>query len=194
LLTNSTVGRNITGKIRDGSISVDFVRPVSFKGLLFCENIGNNIYMVLVLFIPVCVIAILGYGFIIPDSFFRLFSFLFSMFLGIYLALSYSYLLSLVSFWLIENPFLSWHFRNVENIFSGQFIPIWFYPAWLVPVTIILPFRYFAYEAIAIYLGKTSIENIIYVLIGQFCWVLLFYMIERVVWHFAYRKVVVQGG
>lgn len=193
-LTASTAGNEISRKIRDGSISIDFIRPVNLKSFLFFNDLGNNLFKAFAVFLPIGIITALGFGFLPPSSPYHFFAFLGTMILGALLQFYYDYLLGLFSFWLVENPFLRWHFRNVANLFSGQFMPIWLYPAALAAVTYYLPFRYFTYEPIALYLGKSSLEQLPRILAVQGVWLLILYMAERLIWRSAYRKLIVQGG
>lgn len=194
MLVATNAGGAIRNRIRDGSISNDFLRPVQLKGYLFFSDIGNNLFKAFAVFLPVCVIVALGYGFVLPESAAQVGFFVLTLAFGTFIMFYYNYILGLISFWLISNPFLRWHFRNVEQLFAGQFLPIWLYPAWLASVTTFMPFRYFTYEPIAIYLGKTPLENIPQVLCIQLFWMLALYIIERVMWRMACKKVIVQGG
>jgi ABC-2 type transport system permease protein len=193
-LTASTAGDEISRKIRDGSISTDFIRPINLKGFLFFNDMGNNLFKAFAVFLPIGIITVLGFGFMPPQSPAHFLFFLFTMILGAVLQFYYDYLLGLVSFWLVQNPFLSWHFRNVANLFAGQFMPIWLYPAPLAAVTIYLPFRYFTYEPIALYLGKSPLSELPRILTVQVLWFAVLYLTERLIWRAAYRKLVVQGG
>jgi ABC-2 type transport system permease protein len=193
-LTASTAGNEISRKIRDGSIAMDFIRPLNFKGFLFCNDIGNNLFKAFAVFLPIGVITALGFGFLPPQSPAHFLSFLVALLLGAVLQFYYDYLLGLLSFWLLQNPFLSWHFRNVANLFAGQFMPIWLYPAGLAAVTLFLPFRYFTYEPIALYLGKSPLEELPRILLTQLIWLAVLYLIERLIWRAACRKLIVQGG
>jgi ABC-2 type transport system permease protein len=193
-LTSSTAGSEISRKIRDGTISVDFVRPVNLKGFLFFNDIGNNIFKAFAVFVPIGVIVALGFGFLPPQGPLHFAAFLAVLFLGAVMQFYYDYLLGLITFWLVQNPFLKWHFKNVSNLFTGQLLPIWLYPVWLANLTVYLPFRYFTYEPIALYLGKSPLEDAPRILLIQMSWMLLLYLLERLLWRGAYRKLVVQGG
>ncbi len=61
-------GNEIRDKINDGSIANDFVRPLNFKLYLLCNDLGNNFFKVLVVFLPIGVLAGLRYGFLLPQT------------------------------------------------------------------------------------------------------------------------------
>ena len=193
-LTSSTTGGEITMRVRTGSISADLIKPISLKVLLFFSDLGSNIFNFLVIFLPVCVIIVLGFGFLPPPSIYHFLAFLLTVILGTALQFYYNYILGLFAFWFFSNPFISWHFQNVTNLFNGQILPIWLYPAGLAMATVFLPFRYFTYEPIALYLGKTPLSNLPTILIIMLTWLLLLYLIERFLWYRACKKLVLQGG
>jgi ABC-2 type transport system permease protein len=193
-IISSSAGSTITSHIRDGSISMDFVRPINLKSYLFFNDIGNNIFLVLVIYLPVCVVISLGFGFLPPASHMHFLAFIITASLGLIMQFYYSYILGLASFWLINNPFIKWHFRNVETLFAGLFMPIWMYPGWLASITTFLPFRYFTYEPMTFYLGRVSVESFWRVSLIQIIWLCVLYIAERLIWSKACRKVIVQGG
>jgi ABC-2 type transport system permease protein len=193
-LTASSAGDEIAEKIRDGSIAADLIKPVNLKTLLFFNDLGDNIFKTLVGFLPIGIIVVLGFGFLPPTGIAHFLAFLIVLVLGAALQFYYNYILGLFTFWLISNPFLRWHFKNVTQLFSGQLLPIWLYPAWLAQITVFLPFRYFSYEPIALYLGRSPLESLPQTLLIMSVWLFILYAIERILWHFAIKKLVIQGG
>lgn len=193
-LVSSTAGEEISQSVVEGTIGNSLVRPMNMKAYYFFADLGNNVFKVAITLLPVLALFASIYGFVWPNSIYRCVAFMISLGLGIFIMFHYNYILGLITFWLIRNPFLRWHFRNVEVIFSGQFFPIWFYPDWLAKVTLFLPFRYFTYEPLSIYLSKTPENMILWTLLTQLTWAILMYVIERVLWHFAQKRVIIQGG
>jgi ABC-2 type transport system permease protein len=193
-IVSSSAGYTIARRIRDGSIAIDFVRPIRLKSYLFFNDIGNNLFLALVVYLPVYAVIALGFGFMPPASPLHFIAFLITAGLGLIIQFYYSYILGLASFWLIKNPFISWHFRNVETLFAGLFMPIWMYPGWLASITTYLPFRYFTYEPMTFYLGRVPADRFWHVLLIQTMWLFVLYAAERFVWSRACLKVIVQGG
>lgn len=194
ILTSSTIARVLSNRIRDGAIATDFVSPISMKGRWLCADLGNNLFRVLVVLVPIAMICAILWGIQPPASVAHGVGSIVSLFLGCMLAFEYSYILGLISFWLLRNPFYKWHFRNIEQIFAGTYFPLWFYPEWLEKITRCLPFRYFSYEATAVYLGKVSEPQIREVILMQILWIAVLLIVESIVWYGARRKVIVQGG
>ena len=191
---SSFSGNTISRLVRNGDIAVYLVRPIKLKTHLLLDDIGRNMFQVLLVYLPICILLALWYGFVWPANPFVIILTLVMLINGMIMLFYYRYTLGLISFWLVSNPFTSWHFQNAESLFSGQIIPIWLCPAWLSSITQFLPFRYFTYEPLTIFIGKTPFEQSGRILIIQFIWLGMLFMLERFVSSRAMHKLVSQGG
>jgi ABC-2 type transport system permease protein len=187
-------GNSIARLIRTGDIAIFMSRPLKLKEYLFMDDLGKNIFEVLVVSLPACAVLGLVWDLKPPES--PLVALLSAVMLlnGLVMLFQYRYILGLVSFWLVRNPFTEWHFQNAELIFSGQVLPIWLCPAWLTAVSGFLPFRYFTYEPLALFIGKTTVGGAPGVFAVQIFWMAALFAIERAVSGRAFRKLTVQGG
>jgi ABC-2 type transport system permease protein len=192
-LISSTAGNELTGLIEDGSIETKLLQPVSITAQLYFRNIGKNIFYTLSTLPPMALFAVV-YGFSPPAEPWMAVFLLAAVVNGSLIIFFFRYLLGLVSFWLIRNPFIAWYFITVESLFSGSVVPVWFYPAWLGTVSRFLPFRYFIFEPVSLYLGKTPASEAGTILLTQFLWLGVFAGLARVLWSRAHRKLIVQGG
>jgi ABC-2 type transport system permease protein len=192
-LTYSTAGDELTKLIEDGSVEIKLLQPVSIAAQLYFRKIGGNIAYTLSTLPPMALFAVV-YGFSPPAEPWMAVFLLVAVINGSLIIFFFRYLLGLISFWLIRNPFIAWYFITVESLFSGNVVPIWFYPAWLGTVSRFLPFRYFVFEPVSLYLGKTPASEAGIILLMQFLWLGVFAGIERIVWSRAHRKLIVQGG
>jgi ABC-2 type transport system permease protein len=191
---NSFSGATIARLIRNGDISLYLVRPINLKIHLFFDDFGKNIFNVFIINLPVCFVLICFWGFQLPNEPIIYCYVILMLINGMFLLFHYKYILGVLTFWLIKNPFTTWGFQNAESIFSGKVLPIWLCPTWLVTVTKYLPFRYFTYEAVALFVGKASIESVMHVLIVQYFWIIMFLLLEHIISKRAINKLVVQGG
>jgi ABC-2 type transport system permease protein len=192
-LVSSTAGDELTDLIEDGSIETRLLQPVSITAPLYFRNIGKNIFYTLSTLPPLVLFAAV-YGFSPPAEPWMAFFLLAAVINGSLIIFFFRYLLGLISFWFIRNPFIEWYFITVESLFSGNVVPIWFYPAWLGTLSRFLPFRYFVFEPVSLYLGKTPVSEAGTILFMQLLWLGVFIGIERIVWSRAHRKLIVQGG
>lgn len=192
--TSDQIGSNLGVKIHTGEIGGDFVRPINLKLYLIADQLGNSAYTFCFNFIPVVIITILCGSFTLPVSFFHGFAFVISLVMGVFLSYLISYALGLIAFWVKNNGFISWLMRAMTNLFAGTVIPFWFYPSAMQKIARVLPFRYMTFEPISIYLGRATTNEIFSIICMQVLWVAAIYLLGRIIWTKAEKRVFVQGG
>ena len=193
-LTYSRVGNTLANKVVDGSIAGDFIRPVSLKYYLMAEEFGGNCYTMVFSFLPVSIAAMLFVPFRGPQSAAAMVLFLVSLALGILLMHYIHYTLGLLAFWFKRSIYVNWFLGAFFTLFGGQQVPLWFFPEPLHNIAMILPVRFVSFEPLSIYLGQRDISEGLYVLGLQAIWILMFWLLERVIWAKAQRVITVQGG
>ncbi len=80
------------------------------------------------------------------------------------------------------------------ELFSGSFVPLWFYPDWLYAISACLPFRLIFFEPISIFLGRYAVEDMLQIVLLQLVWLAVLYAAGVWVWSKAQTKVMVHGG
>jgi ABC-2 type transport system permease protein len=192
-LTRSDIADTITAKIRSGAISTDFILPVSFFFNHIFEQMGKNLFNLVFSILPICMIAYFFFQFKIALST-HLLLFIPSAILATILMLLISYTFSLFAFWFKSALFVRALINALLEIFAGAAVPLWFYPPWFFEVSMFLPFRLIFFSPVSIFLGKLSPAEALEVLGLQAFWIVLFFGLERLVWHRAQKIVTVQGG
>ena len=187
-------GQTISTLIQTGDISAYLVRPLKLKRHLFLDDFGKNLFDVLLLNLPVCLLLVLFGGFSVPDDPWVIVTSAIMLINGMVMLFHYRYILGMLSFWLIKNPFTSWGFQNAESVFSGKFLPLWLCPQWLDVLSQFLPFRYFTYAPVALFVGKEPLSSAGQTLVIQFVWIAFLVGLEKLVSTKAYKKLIVQGG
>jgi len=105
-----------------------------------------------------------------------------------------THIIGLVSFWYTWIWQFNMLLSSLVKLFSGAFIPLWFFPKTISNAALFLPFRLIYYTPISIYLGKVNIQDIIWAIMQQFLWIVGLYFLERLIWSRAVNKLVVHGG
>ncbi len=190
----TTSGSALAGKIHDGSIAIDFLRPINLKYYLFAEDFGKNLYRTLFSVAPVCGICVVFYRVHVPNNLLMIVIFVISIINGILIIFYIYYLFGLLAFWLHTAWYIPWYVRAVFQLFGGTFVPLWFYPPGLAQWSRFLPFRHITFEPIAIYLGKHSLAQSLSILCIQLGWILVLHGAEQFLWRRAQHKIIVQGG
>ena len=84
--------------------------------------------------------------------------------------------------------------QGVLAIFSGSFLPFWFFPEPLASVARHLPFAWIGFYPSAVYLGKMPIEACwLYLGLGS-VWALALAVGVHLLWRHAALRITVQGG
>lgn len=184
----------LPGKIWDGSISTELLRPISFKGRMIAENAGNALFNLIFRFAPICIIAAVFIGLCPPAGLLHALCFLVSAFLGWGVLWAISFAVQMTAFWLIN----IWSILTIKNVFvrvlSGSMIPLWFMPDWMHKILAFTPFSSIYFTPVQIYLGQLSFEEIALRCTIQLVWIIFIYAIGDILWKKGQKKLVVQGG
>lgn len=184
----------LPNKIWDGSISTELLRPISFKGRMIAENMGDSLFNLIFKLIPVLAIAILTTGINAPAGIFNVVLFIVSAILGYGVLWTVSFAVQMTAFWLVN----IWSLVTIKNVFinvlSGSMIPLWFMPEWMSGVLKFTPFSSIYFTPVQIYLGQLSIGEVLLKCLIQIVWIVIIYLIGNVLWNKGQRKLIVQGG
>ncbi len=191
---NSSLAYRLSAKIRSGEIGSDFVRPINLKLYLIADNLGEAAYYICFQVIPVSIMTLLFGAFTPPASLLHGFTFVLTLILGITLQYLFSYLVGLLAFWFKTTSFVNWLMGAFITLFAGNIVPLWFYPNFLRRMAMCLPFRFFSFEPVSIYLGQTNPNEFLPTVCLQLFWIIVIYLLGRLLWSRAEKLVIVQGG
>lgn len=193
-LTSGNVAEVIQTAIIDGTISMELLRPMSFKYYSLANILGKNVYGTLTRTIPILIIGLfLVSPSSLPDISHALL-FVVSALLGILLMFEITYLVGLLAFWLQRCWFLRIYLRGFRTLFGGTTVPLWFYPDWLRKVSHFLPFRCMTFEPINFFLQKTALADAWIPLLTAFLWLFGLSLFDKLVWRAAIQKLAINGG
>lgn len=188
------VSRYVAARASSGIVSIDLIRPVSLKLCAIFDSLGSALFNFVVFALPMVIIGALIWGFVMPTQLYQWLCFIPSLAMATILYSTMEYIMGLTAFWTKTDFHISWIVGSFMTLFSGSYIPLWFYPKPLKAFADFLPFKYFAFEPINIFLGKASLDEALYIIFIQLLWLLILLFIEGIVWHYAQRVVTVQGG
>ncbi len=196
-LTYSSVCEYIGEEIKDGSISMRLVKPVDFDLSYLFKEFGNLIITLVIIFVPMIIgIEIYRYcasGFImfnIVNFLLYLLSMVFAYLLSFYLNLCFGF----IAFF-VKNL---WGFNLLKQILikflSGSLIPLAFMPGALKQILEFMPFASLSYTPVMLYMGKYDTAQIVFNLALQLFWMLVFFLLSKLVWKKAIEYLSIQGG
>lgn len=190
----SNMDRRVGDDIREGKIALELIRPYSYQMVKYARSLGEAIFRMLFFAVPSGIMIYLLRPFGLPVGWFNAAIFMVSMFGSFVIYTQVSMLAGFMVFF-TENPTGVYKVkRAVIDVFSGLMIPISFFPDWAVSIIKLLPFQTVSYMPNMIYLGKVTGWAAFEVLLLQAFWIVVLGLIGAVLWRYAIKNVVIQGG
>lgn len=193
LLLND-ISEKVDNSLKSGSIASELIKPLSYPLRLLSEGLGNTFYQLMFTSIPSLFIAWTFFGFLPPASAMYFLGFLLALVFALIISFLLGYLVSLLAFWLMNHFALSWMMGGLITIFSGSFLPLWFFPESWLTVTKSLPFLYLGYFPAAVYLGTLTVYDMGRFIIIGLAWIAGLTFLVCWLWNKAIKRLVVQGG
>lgn len=184
----------IYNKVRDGSIAIDLMRPVPFFGMNLAECAGYSAFHVIARGIPILLVSYLLFGLDTRAGAAHLLLGGASLLMGYMILFMLNFVWGLLAFWFIEVfPFQLMKYAML-NLFGGSVIPLDLFPAFMRPISALMPFQHIFYTPAAILIGHASGEKAALMVAEQAVWVALMAGLCLVTWRRGRRRLVVQGG
>ncbi|MEQ8197680.1 MAG: ABC-2 family transporter protein [Clostridiaceae bacterium] len=187
----------IAGEVKDGSVAMNLIRPINYKVRMFFETLGTFLYQFIFIAIPIWVILVItrytSSGELPPDIG-TLAVYLLSMLLGFVTLFLINFCFGLLAFFVTGIWGMSHLKGAIISFFSGELIPIAFFPLWLQGTLNFFPFSSLSYIPVMIYLKKFTGLVLIQTLGVQFAWVAGLLIISSVLWNRAAKRLTIFGG
>lgn len=195
IFTENDSSWSMSEQIKDGSICMALIKPVKYHLSIFFEQIGA---MLALFILPVALIVgveCYNYnctGSITPAQNIALF--FVSGCLGFILSNLFGLMVGYLAFFLKNLWGTNTLIGAILNFLSGSLIPFALFPDGARMVFQLMPFASMNYTPIMLYLGKFTGKEIIFNLLLQVFWVIVFYIISKILWKQAIKHLSVQGG
>ncbi len=187
----------IGNDVMDGTISINLIKPISYKLKLLSESFGEMIYKLIFpsLFIWVGVefykmYHMETYRFLISNTLL----FLLSSFLGFIIYFLFEFCFGMLAFY----STYVWGMEIIKNsiltFLTGQLIPLTFFPDTIQKIFDYLPFASMNYVPVMIYLGKINRSKIIFLIGKQMLWILLLEIFSYILWKKITKRISILGG
>lgn len=181
-------------KIREGSIAIDFMRPISVPLYVFADTLGQTGFALLQ-----CVPALLLSALIVhvagPASPAALFGFVAALGIGFIVNYFIDLIMATVTFWTMEIFGVQLMVQFIASLLSGSLVPLYFFPqGWIQNVLFASPFAALYNAPLSIWIGKYQGAQIGEALALQAFWAIVLGAFAMWLWSVGERKVVIQGG
>lgn len=188
-------GRNeLAGRIKDGSVAVDFLRPLSVQGATITTEVGAAVFSLLPRGVPSVLIGVLASGLVLPTTGGPWILGGASLFLGIVISFCTVYLISVAGFWLIETRGIQILYMVLSGFFAGLFVPLALFPPWLRMLSAATPFPSMLMYPIQVLSGHVTGLAAARLLTAQVGWLATTVLIGAVLTRSGRQRLEVQGG
>jgi ABC-2 type transport system permease protein len=103
-------------------------------------------------------------------------------------------LIDQMCFWTIRNNGALLILTFAQNLLSGAYAPLWYFPGWFQAMSAVLPFQSTLNVPLSFYIGRIPLSGLPGQLAVQATWVVLLAALTRLLWRRAADQVVSQGG
>jgi ABC-2 type transport system permease protein len=180
--------------IRTGDVVSDLAKPFSYLGFWLARDLGRAAYFVVFRAAPTLLAGQLVYGLHWPSSFVAWLLFALSLVLASVVSFGWRFLLNVSAFWTTDARGLG-ALALAATLFLGGFVvPIRFFPEWLQPLVLSLPFASMTQTPADLFVERLRGADVLAPLFGQLAWALVLLTAAQLATLAATRRVVIQGG
>lgn len=185
---------DVDDRLRTGDIGIDLLRPVRYPAMVLADQLGRSAYRVIFMIIPIVIVSALLFGFDPPASLTAGLGFTFALPLTLLISYAIGYLIALLAFWFLTTFHFRWAISALTTVFSGSFLPLWFFPDGWERIAASLPFQFLGFVPAATWMGELSGVDLLSRLGLGMVWVVVLLSLTAWLWHRAMSRLVVQGG
>jgi ABC-2 type transport system permease protein len=181
-------------RVRSGDVATDLQRPLDFQAYWLAQDLGRAAYHAVFRGVPPFLLGALVFDVLIPSDPRVWLAFLASVTLAVVTSFAFRFLFNLAAFWLLDYRGAGVLAMVASTFFSGQVVPIAFFPDWLVVVAWALPFAAMVQAPIEVWLGHAAGLELVGLLALQAFWAGVLLLLGRAVLAAGLRRLVIQGG
>jgi viologen exporter family transport system permease protein len=181
-------------RVRSGDVATDLQRPVDFQLYWLAQDLGRAAYHAVFRGVPPFLVGALLFDLRLPGDPTVWAAFPVSVALAVVASFAFRFLFNLAAFWLLDYRGVGMLATVVSTFFSGQLVPLEFFPDDLRTLAWALPFAAMVQAPIEVFLGHARGLELAGLLALQAVWAVVLLGLGRVVLAAGMRKLVVQGG
>ncbi|MDF1497036.1 MAG: ABC-2 family transporter protein [Patescibacteria group bacterium] len=185
----------VADNIRNGELSMYITRPISYIWYQYWLALAQRFMRVLI-GLPILIIIFIIFRehvYIVtnPLSYLIL---LVTVFSAMNLLFFIDILINFLEFWFTNSWGMNMVFDYISSIFSGALIPLAFLPSWLITIGNFLPYQYTGAFLIDAFIGRISFDQTLLGILIQFVWMIILYIMSRIVWHLGLKRYEAYGS
>jgi len=180
--------------IRTGDVISDLAKPFSYVGFWLARDLGRAAYYVVFRAAPVLIAGQLMFGMHWPSSLTGWLAFSVSCALAIVVSFGWRFLLNVSAFWTTDARGLGAVAGAITLFLGGFVVPIRYFPDWLQPVVLSLPFASIVQTPADLFVERVQGIGVFGLLAQQLVWAVVLLGASQLATAAATRRVVIQGG
>jgi ABC-2 type transport system permease protein len=188
------VDRDLQEMIRSGGVSYELLRPMNMYNAWFSRAVALRTAPAMLRAIPLITIAWLFLDLQPPESPESAIAFLIAMAGAVVLSAAFTNLLNVTLVWTTAGEGITYLAPAVVVIFSGNIVPIPFFPDWAQTAIRIMPFSGLVDSPFRLYVGHMPPSQLGLVLAHQLIWSAVFVFLGKRMLSSGLRRMEVQGG
>lgn len=181
-------------EIRDGKVSQWIIRPFNYYQNFFFQDLTFRL-MQAVMILPILGVSILLYhDFLIIAPLQNILLTIAASIIAFFALFSLSFSIGTAAFWLDDAYGVHNFYWFLMLLFGGGLVPIEFFPRFMQNIAAVLPFQYFHYFPVKLYLGQLGGQEIITGFIMLVAWLVAGFGIYKLTWALGLRRYSAVGG
>ena len=185
---------DIEQTIRTGDVVSDLAKPFSYVGFWLARDLGRSAYFVLFRFAPILLAGQLLMGLRWPASPVVWLAFVVSLLLAQIVSFGFRFLLNVSAFWTTDARGLGQLALAAIMFLGGFVVPIRFFPDWLQPLVLALPFASITQTPADLFVERLDGVAAVSAIALQAVWAIALLASAQLATVVATRRVVIQGG
>lgn len=194
-LMSSGIENEVMSDIKDGGLSKYIVKPISYFGYRISSYLGEkSMHLIISGLLLASAMLVINFVVGIEIQLGQVISFIVAIAFSLILNVLFSLIISSLSFWITEAWAAFMILNLVINIFSGGVFPLDIFGEKAMAVFNALPFKYVVFFPISIINGRLEQGYITQGIFTQCIWIIILYLISKVLWSLGMKKYVSIGG
>lgn len=197
LLTMGGIDNEFFNVIENGNVAYELCRPVDVYGMWYSRSAATRVSNALLRCIPVLAVTALipaPYGLSAPPDLLTFLTFLVSLTLALAVITAMGMIVYMITFHTITPRGVRLIAVNICDFFSGDIVPLPFFPEGFRQFCELLPFSATANVPLRIYSGDLHGPEMVKLMLLQVFWAAALILIGKVIEQRELRRVTIQGG
>ena len=188
------IDADIRQTISSGQVAYELVRPLDLHASWFARSLAMRGVPTLMRASIIFVIAGLFLHLLPPANSAALLAFGITILGAWMLSAAITNFMSVTLLWTISGEGVTRLMPAFVNFFSGNILPLAFFPDWFQPFLHLLPFRGLVDVPIQFYLGRYPLTQLPQEIFLQSTWTIVFYITGHILVSLAKKRIEIQGG